>query len=716
MSLTTILQTGLTALQASQTGLKVTADNISNANTPGYVRTEVSFAPLTYLGGGSGVDTLAIRRAANQFLATADFIARANGGAAQARSDLLARAQTYFGDPTGQSSVFSVIDQVWSAFTGLQTDPSSSLARDKAVGAIEGALALTAETAASVQALIAEADERVGGAVSQAQSLMQRIAQLNDEIRLTLRAGGEATAVQNKQSALIDELADIVDVRVEPREDGGVIVRTSGGALLVGAQAATLSYTASGSAYAVHEVIAFNEDLGAGSNLEPYLLGGELKGLLQARDQDLPAIAEALGGYVAALADQLNAVHNENASAPAAPTLTGRQTGLLGADEHNFTGTAVVAVVDSSGVLSQRLTIDFDAGTITGESPAAVQNFAATVGGLVTALNTALGAATPAGSASFTSGVLTLNAPGGGLVVQQDSADPSGRAGRGFAHFFGLNDLIGRDAPLFFEAGLESTDPHGLVAGGRITFQVKDPNGRVAAVRAFDIAGAPLTAGGSTFATLASALNASVTGIGEFATFAIDADGRLGFTPRTGYSVDILEDTTARGTTGVSLSGLFGLTPAARAGRATETTVRDAISDDPTLLAVGRPELSLAAIGDNLIELGDARGAAALVNARDQTRTFPAAGALSQQTTTLALYASRLGGAVGRLAGDADNAAKGAAAVSAAATDRRSQVESVNVDDEFLQMTTYQNSYAAAARIIQAANEMFDILMAIGVR
>ena len=31
-------------------------------------------------------------------------------------------------------------------------------------------------------------------------------------------------------------------------------------------------------------------------------------------------------------------------------------------------------------------------------------------------------------------------------------------------------------------------------------------------------------------------------------------------------------------------------------------------------------------------------------------------------------------------------------------------------------MTTYQNAYAAAARVIQAATEMLDVLMAIGLR
>lgn len=710
MSLSAIMQAGLTAMQASQTGMKVASQNIANANTAGYVRTEVSFSPLTNLGPGSGVEVSSVRRAADKFLATAAYIAQATNGAATARSDLLARAQSYFGDPTGDSSVFASFDEIWSAFSDLQVDPSSSLARDKVVTAIDTSLAAVGQTAANVQSLISEADERLGNAVEQAQSLMTRIADLNDEIRLTMRSGADPSGVENAQSALIDDLSKLMDVRVEARSDGGVFVRTSGGALLVGAKAAQISYTPSGSAFATHGVISFNADLGAQSNLEPYISGGEIAGLLKARDEDLPALAEALGGFSGALADQLNKVHNENSSTPAIGSLTGRQTGLLATDALNFTGRATIGLTDGNGVLQQRFSVDFDAvpPTITGENPAAVYTLASnTVGGLANALNAALGAATPSGSASFTNGVLSLNVgSGGGLVIQQDGANPSDRAGRGFSHFFGLNDLVSRPTPYFFEAGVSGTDAHGLNTGGGLTFQVKDASGRLAVERT-------VTVSGTTWNDLIAALNTSGTGIGEFATVGLDANGRLTITPKNGFQLAVTDDSTLRGGTGVSVSGLFGLNPQATAGRAYEMAVNQTVADDPTRLAVGKPDLT-ADIGQRIIELGDNRGAAALTGVRDASANFAAAGALGAQTTTLGLYASRLGGAAGRMASEADHTAKGAAAVAAAAVDRRSEVESVSVDEELLRMTTYQNSYAAAARVIQAASDMFDILLTLG--
>jgi flagellar hook-associated protein 1 FlgK len=714
--LTTVLLSGLSGLRAAQTSLGVASNNIANANTPGYVRTEVSVAPRTQLGAGAGVEVTAIRRAADRFLATASYIASAARGAASVRADLLARAQSNFGDPASDTSMFATLDQFWSALTELGVDPSSTLRRVDAVSTLQSMFSEIHRIGQSFQDLAAEADQRISDSVSEAQSLIDRIDALNDEIRLNKRTGADSTSPENAQSALIDELSAILDVRVSPVPEGGVNVRTSGGALLVGLTAAQLSYAPNSSPFAPHGVISINADLGTQSNLEPFLLGGELKGLLQVRDHDLVGLSEALGGFAAALGDALNAVHNENSSSPAIGRMVGRQTGLLPGDALNFTGQTTVAIVDSLGTLRQRLSIDFDAGTITGEAPAATYNFPSggNIGSFTAALNTALGASTPAGTATFVSGVMTLNiGNGGGIVVQQDGADPSQRAGRGFSHFFGLNDVVSRSTPMFFESGIKAGDAHGFALDGAITYQVHDTFGRLIAERTVSIT--PALVGGN-WNALVTALGANTTGIGEFGDFTLDpVTGRVSFAELPAFQVTMVSDSTRRSTTGMSFSALHGLSQTSTSGRAMDIGVNTLIAAEPGLLAVGRPDLT-AAVGERIIEAGDNRGASALVSARDAIRGFPAAGVLTAQSTSLAVYAGRLGGEAGRLALDAQRAAKGAEAVASAATDRRAQMEGVSLDDELLKMTTYQNAYAAAARVIQAATDMLDILMAIGYR
>jgi flagellar hook-associated protein 1 FlgK len=713
-SLTAIMYSGLSGLRAAQAALGSTSQNITNANTPGYVRTEVVLTPASSASGG-GVDVTAIRRAADRFLAAASYLATGAQSSAAARSDILNRAQASFGDPSSSTSMFGLLDQFWSSLTAISSDPSSSLRRADAVGALQSTYSEVQRVGQTLQDLTQEADERISDAVSQAQDLLNRIASLNTEIRLTKSAGADSSAAENTQSALLNQLSQLVDINVTQTEGGGVQVRTGGGALLVGTQAATISYTPSNGNFAAHSIISLNPQLGSNTNLEPFLTGGSIKGLLDVRDQDLPSLAEALGGFAAALGDALNQVHNDNASAPAVGNMVGRQTGLLSTDALNFTGKATLGVVDSSGALQERLNIDFDAGTITADSSGTVYSFAGgTIGDFTTALNAALGASSPAGSASFNTGVLSLNVGGsGGLVIQQDDADPSARAGRGFSHFFGLNDLVSGPTPLFFENGVSASDTLGFAAGGEIDYEVTDSSGRFVATRSVSISGA-LAAPGATWNDLLNALNAPGTGLGDFGVFSRDpSTGQISFTANPKFNVTLTSDSTDRGGTGVSFSQLNGLSEAATAGRALTTDVNGLIAADPSRLAVGHPDLTTT-LGQQIIEGGDNRGAAALVGARDSVRSFAAAGSLTAQSTTLGTYATRLGGEAGRLASSAQRAADGAQAVATAASDRRSQVESVNMDDELAKMTTYQNAYAAAARVIQAATQMLDILLNLG--
>jgi flagellar hook-associated protein 1 FlgK len=102
------------------------------------------------------------------------------------------------------------------------------------------------------------------------------------------------------------------------------------------------------------------------------------------------------------------------------------------------------------------------------------------------------------------------------------------------------------------------------------------------------------------------------------------------------------------------------------------------------------------------------------LGARDDVRSFASAGPMTQQSTSLGVYSARLSGVVGRMASDSARAYEGADALAKAAADRRAAVEGVSIDDELIRMTTYQNAYAAASRLIQAANEMLRILLSIG--
>jgi flagellar hook-associated protein 1 FlgK len=78
---------------------------------------------------------------------------------------------------------------------------------------------------------------------------------------------------------------------------------------------------------------------------------------------------------------------------------------------------------------------------------------------------------------------------------------------------------------------------------------------------------------------------------------------------------------------------------------------------------------------------------------------------------TLSAYAATLSGSIARNASAAATAQTRAEALATESSARRSQVEGVNLDQELVSLTTYQQAYNASARLIQAAKDMFDILL-----
>ena len=74
-------------------------------------------------------------------------------------------------------------------------------------------------------------------------------------------------------------------------------------------------------------------------------------------------------------------------------------------------------------------------------------------------------------------------------------------------------------------------------------------------------------------------------------------------------------------------------------------------------------------------------------------------------------YAARIAGTIGSRAARAESEAGSAVTLRETAAQKRADVEGVSLDEELAAMTLYQQSYNAAARMLQAAKEMTDTLM-----
>jgi flagellar hook-associated protein 1 FlgK len=316
-----------------------------------------------------------------------------------------------------------------------------------------------------------------------------------------------------------------------------------------------------------------------------------------------------------------------------------------------------------------------------------------------TSLDTALSGF---GDVNFNNGALSISAQNGaGVAIDEGTSD---KAGKAFSHFFGLNDLVRSNGYTNYDTGLKGTDTSGFTVGGKITLRIAQPDGK-------PIRDVTVTVPGGDMNALVASLNNSSTGVGLYGQFKLDADGALTFAgaPPTNATMSVVQDNTQRGVGGPSISELFGLGTAQRSARAGAYSVDQAIDSDPMRLALAKLDLSVAA-GQPALRAGDGQGAMALANAGETATDFKAAGSLGDVTMTISRYASEFGGAIGRDAAAAETRKNSADAVQAEANTRRQGVEGVNLDEELVKMTTYQQAFNASARMIQASKDLFDVL------
>jgi flagellar hook-associated protein 1 FlgK len=707
LGLNGIMSSALSALQTNTAALRVVSNNISNVNTPDYTRRQVN---LQTLAGGNqlaGVDIASVQRVVDQFLSQESLAATSSAARYDAQSNTFDQINALLGSPGDGTALTSKLSNIFTALGQAALSPTTPSSQNNVVGAMENLATSISQMSDSLSGLATTIDSQLSTAVSSANSLVKQIYDLNKLIKLAGSQGDTDTTYLDQRDTAMASVAKLIDLRTVPQNDGTVLVSTQDGISLVGASYANLTYTP-GTNGNFTPILVQDTDpqtgqpIGATQSLDPHLTGGAIKGLIEMRDGTLANLRNELGAFAQGVSLAFNRVHNANSAYPPPGSLEGRQTGLLAADALNFTGKTTVAVTNSSGVQQHSIAINFTARTLSVDGGAGVA-FANTIGDFTAKLNTAL--ASTGGSASFTDGQLTLNAASGeGVVVSDtDPNNPSSRGGTAFSQFFGLNDLFQSSVPSILSTGVSGTDACGLGANGDISLVVKGPNGEVARSAKVTI---------TTGMTVNQALAAINTAMNGYATLTLNPDGSVSTDVSSGYAgyqLQISGDTTVRGTTGVSLTSLFGIGADQMARQASGFAVNPAIVNDPSLIALAKPDFSTT----QLVGAGDSNGLLALQNLATGQQSFERAGALGSQVTTLVNYASAFYQDVATRSASARNNQTTQDDRLTEAKSRLSNNSGVSLDEELSNMMIYQQAYSAGARMLTVVNQLYDTLMQI---
>lgn len=725
MSLNSILNTALSGLSVAQSALNVTAQNVANVNTPGYTRESVQQEETATGGQGNGVKIADIQRVANQFLDTEVRGASSNSAFYDAMNQIQNQLQSSFGSPGQQNSIAGAINQIFTSISQLATNPTQGSAAAATVNSIQSFGTQVGALASQVQSLRTQADNQAGLNVATANTDLKTIQTLNQQIVQATIGGTSTAALEDQRAQALSDLSGIMNISTFSMANGALGITTGNGITLLDTNARQLVYTPAGTVNAgtsFSQITVNGVDpvtgvvASTGTPLDGALQSGSLAGWLQMRDQELPAIAAELGQLSTTTANQLNAASNANSAVPPPASLSGRDSGLVASDPPGFTGQATFYTTDASHAVVQAVRVDFDTGQVFNPptSGTASGTFT-TLGTLTAAVTAALGGS---GTLSLTNGVMSFTAGGtaAGVAIQQGGpvagATASSRGGAGFSQFFGMNDLVKGGGPLITNSGLTTSST--LSFSGQTTLNLIGPNNQVGASVTLNFGAPPLSTPGATFADLLSQLNGA-SGFAGKATVGLDANGALTLTPAAGYSgyrLELGNDTSNRGGTGLALGTMFGIGSANQANVAQSFGVVGSIAANPSALQTARVDTtSGVAAGTVVLNAADNSGALALQAVAQQAVTVPAAGNLAATTTTLSGYAASLITGAATDAANTQTALTNSQALQTALQQQQSNVSSVNLDEELTNMVTLQNAYNASGRLLTTVNAMMTALM-----
>lgn len=667
---------GIRAMTASYAQLQTTSNNIANVNTQGYSRQEVQLATAggQFTGAGffgRGVDIASVTRAHDDFLTREASLSTSLAAADSTRSEQLLRLEQVFG--TGEAGLGYAANQMFNAFADVASKPQDLSSRQVVIeraGELARRFAIAGE----------QIDELQGGvtvelkaAVSQVNDLTKQIALLNQKISNYSGTTQPPNDLLDQRDQAIQDLSKLVQVTTIGADDGSLSVFMGAGQTLVlGSQ--TTPLVAMPDPYDASRVVIGLSTAGGNQALPTSLLtGGSIAGLVRFQSTDITDARNLLGQMALAVGLQTNEQQS------------------LGLDLNGIAGAAMFRFGAASGL----------------------------------PVVAASGSSLNSGSASVS---LTMQTPSSLSAAGVSSVQPSDyRLTADGAGGFELARL--KDGELDTSYTAVSVVNGDVVDGFKIaisgaasagdTFLLR-PCGTAALNMRLDMSNPKLIAAASPLSGTLGAANAGTGAIGamSFDSTNVSANANLPVTLK--FQTTIVPGqytytwTNASGTTTVpnvwspgqpipysgatpsdSFSVLITGVPVAA-----DASASPAVSSDTFVFAANSYTSSDNTNAKALLGLRDTAFVGAIWNA----------GTLEPGASVTDAFASIIAN-IGVRVQSATNSAQLSADVAAEAEQARASKAGVNLDEEAARLIQYQQSYQAAAKMLQVAQSIFETLL-----
>tara|TARA_R110002073_G_scaffold118918_4_gene259064 strand:- start:18856 stop:20580 length:1725 start_codon:yes stop_codon:yes gene_type:complete len=306
MSLTSSLNIARSALNTSQIGLQVTAQNMANAATPGYTR---QIAMLQALRGrindpfqiGQGVAVNEVRRQIDDALQRRLWNGNSEEFSSAQQLNVLGQLETILNEGTefDMSTQLSGFFNTWTEATTLLDSESNLINQGESLSAF----------IRNMQSELVEQrgqlEEQIDAQVLRADAILDEIASINQIISDSEVGDSEAGGLRDRRDQIVTELAQLIDIDVHETNSGGYDIYSGSTPIIQGSRNRGIEIER----ISEGDTVTVRVQLAADST-PLNVTSGSIGGLLASRDGAIDATLEKLDTLASQLIFEVNRLHS----------------------------------------------------------------------------------------------------------------------------------------------------------------------------------------------------------------------------------------------------------------------------------------------------------------------------------------------------------------------------------------------------------------------
>jgi flagellar hook-associated protein 1 FlgK len=284
------------ALQADQTALNATANNVANQNTVGYADEVVNWTEgdTVTLSGQAQLPeapTATTTSLRDRVLDQRVQQQTQTQSSTAAEAAVLSQMEGVFsitGDSTtaGSTQIGTALNAFFSSLTALAANPSDEPTQEGVLSAAQTLAQAFNAAATGLAGVNRNVNSGLAASVTQVNSLTKSIATLNGQIEVN-DPNQDAGQLEDMRQLDITKLSALIGLNQTTTESNGILLTTTGGTVLVaGQQSYALSTAQVGSNTQLYD--------DTGTNITAGVSGGSIGGQLTAQGVDLPVASNAL--------------------------------------------------------------------------------------------------------------------------------------------------------------------------------------------------------------------------------------------------------------------------------------------------------------------------------------------------------------------------------------------------------------------------------------